>query len=59
MYFDLEIWLGLVLFRIDVGLLFLGLFSNKFFFKILVQNLFGKKLLRVFLFLLEGVPIFF
>ena len=69
MYFDLKIWLGLVLFRIDVGLLFLGLFSNKFFFsrvfvtifffKILVQNLFGKKLLRVFLFLLEGVPIFF
>ena len=30
-----------------------------FFFKILVQNLFGIKILRVFLILLEGVPIFF
>ena len=30
-----------------------------FFFKILVQNLFGIKNLRVFLILLEGVPIFF
>ena len=70
MYFDLKIWLGLVLFRIDVELLFLGLFCNHFFFfsrisvtifflKILVQNLFGIKLLRVFLIFLEGVPIFF
>ena len=30
-----------------------------FFFLILVQNLFSIKLLRVFLILLEGVPIFF
>ena len=30
-----------------------------FFLKILVQNLFGKKILRVFLILLEGVPFFF
>ena len=30
-----------------------------FFFKILVQNLFGIKILRMFLILLEGVPIFF
>ena len=30
-----------------------------FFFKILVQNLFGIKILRVLLILLEGVPIFF
>ena len=30
-----------------------------FFFKILVQNLFGIKILRVFLILLESVPIFF
>ena len=37
MYFDLKIWLGLVLFRIDVELLFLGLFCNHFFF--LFQNL--------------------
>ena len=30
-----------------------------FFLKILVQNLFGKKILRMFLILLEGVPFFF
>ena len=30
-----------------------------FFFKILIQNLFGIKILRVFLILLEGIPIFF
>ena len=30
-----------------------------FFFKISVQNLFGIKILRVFLILLEGIPIFF
>ena len=30
-----------------------------FFFEILVQNLFGIKILRVFLILVEGVPIFF
>ena len=30
-----------------------------FFFKILIQNLFGIQILRVFLILLEGVPIFF
>ena len=29
-----------------------------FFFKILIQNLFGRKILRVFLIGLEGVPIF-
>ena len=33
--------------------------SNIFFFYILVQNLFGIKILRVFLILLEGVPILF
>ena len=33
--------------------------SYIFFFKILVQNLFGIKILRMFLILLEGVPIFF
>ena len=63
MYFDLRIWLGLVLFRIDVGLFcFLGLLCNYsfffflfifFFFKILVQNLFVIKMLRVFLILLR------
>ena len=31
-YFDLKIWLGLVFFRIDVGLFFLGLLCYKFFF---------------------------
>ena len=30
-----------------------------FFFKILVQNLFGIKILKVFLILFKGVPIFF
>ena len=30
-----------------------------FFFKILVQNLFGIKILRVFLILLKDIPIFF
>ena len=30
-----------------------------FFLKILVKNLFGIKILRVFLILLEGIPIFF
>ena len=65
-YFDLKIWLGLVLFRIDVGLFFGeggcgGLLCNNFFFlflDILVQNLFGIKILKVYLILLEGVPIF-
>ena len=37
----------------------LSLFYIFFFYKILVQNLFGIKFLRVFLILLEGVPIFF
>ena len=58
--------MGLVLFRIDVGLFFGeggcgGLLCNNFFFlflDILVQNLFGIKILKVYLILLEGVPIF-
>ena len=37
----------------------LSLLHFFFFFEILVQNLFGIKILRVFLILLEGVPIFF
>ena len=61
------------MFRIDVELFFLGglallqnffFFPNSllhffFFFKILVQNLFGIKILRVCLIFLEDVPIFF
>ena len=39
--------------------LFHSLSLTFFFFYILVQNLFGIKFLRVFLILLEGVPIFF
>ena len=38
--------------------LFLSLL-HFFFNNILVQNLFGIKILRVFMILLEGVPIFF
>ena len=37
----------------------LSLSLTFFFFKILVQNLFGIKILRMFLILLEGFPIFF
>ena len=37
----------------------LSLSLSYIFFQILVQNLFGIKILRVFLILLEGVPIFF
>ena len=72
-YFDLKIWLGLVLFKIDVGrffgacsvtILFYFIFYYYFFnflifFLILVQNLFGIKILRMFLILFEGVLIFY
>ena len=40
-------------------LLSLSLTFFFFFFNILVQNLFGIKILKVFLILLKGVPIFF
>ena len=65
MYFDLRIWLGLVLFRIDVGLFcFLGLLCNHFFF-------FFRFFVAIFFFFkdfsskfvchknFEGVPFFF
>ena len=55
-YFDLKIWLGLILFRIDVKLFF-GACSATIFF--LVQNFFVIQILRVFLIFLVGVPIFF
>ena len=48
-FFREYVWIGSVgyLLRIDVGLFFL------------VQNLFGIKILREFLILLNGVPFFF
>ena len=61
MYFDLKIWLGLVLFRIDVGLLFLGLFSNKFFFsRVFVTIFFFKDFSSKFVWqkTFESVPVF-
>ena len=74
LFFLEYVWVGPVgyLFRIDVGLFFGGgggllcynFFSSDsllqfyLFILILVQNLFGIKILRVFLILLEGVPIF-
>ena len=58
MYFDLKIRLGLVLFRIDVGFFVFWACSVTilfffFFLKILVQNFFVIKMLRVFLILLR------
>ena len=54
MYFDLKIRLGLVLFRIDVGFfVFWACSVTILFLKILVQNLFVIKMLRVFLILLR------
>ena len=43
----------------DFGLFFFPDSLLQFFFFFLVQNLFGIKILRVFLILLESVPIFF
>ena len=62
-WFFLGLMLGFYFWACSVTIFFFffpeSLLPFFFFFKILVQNLFGIKLLRVFMILLEGVPIFF